>query len=562
MSLVEDWQKEWQNALMIWSAYVKLSDPKFLVTAEDQEKEGNFDSFAAIRLADHQVILSVEKIKAFHLESYPIEILAHEIGHHVYCPGDLTDHGKILYILRSTLTRHEYLAPMLANIYEDLFINDKLKRQHNLRMEEVYQKVGKQDDAFWNFYMRTYELLWALPRQTLTVGQLEGNIESDAILVNRIVRNYSNDWVRAAFDFGNICFPYFFQQDSQKSLQLIATFHDTKDIGKGSEMPSGIMNVKLESVFEDLGEKQSSEKDKSIFPENVESLSPSNYSSIGEALGIKASLSDFAYRYYKEKALSYLVRFPSTLQPGGPERILEGTDVWEVGSPMERINIFESIMRGGKHIIPGYTAMENFYGEMPSYEEIKEPIDLDIFVDCSGSMPNPQTDVSFLTLAGAIITLSALRAGSKVRSTLWSGLNEYYTTKSFTRNEKEIMEVLTGYIGGGTCFPLDLLKEQYEEPKKRKVHILIISDEGIDTMYNQDYNENTRNFVKRMLMNAGGGGTMVLNLYSPTFRSEIQEMNDSGWSIFRISTWEELISFSRDFVKRTYERNQILYKKN
>ena len=43
-----------------------------------------------------------------------------------------------------------------------------------------------------------------------------------------------------------------------------------------------------------------------------------------------------------------------------------------------------------------------------------QPLDLDLYVDCSGSMPNPQVNVSYLTLAGAIVALSALRAGARV----------------------------------------------------------------------------------------------------------------------------------------------------
>ncbi|MDZ4725952.1 MAG: VWA domain-containing protein [Leptospira sp.] len=564
MNVVEQWQAKWEESLSLWSDFVKLSDPKFLVTAKDEKEEGDFGSFAAIRLADHKIILSVPKIQKYNLEDYPLEIMGHEIGHHVYCPGDLADHGKLIYLIRTAMPRYEHLAPMIVNIYEDLFINDKLKRQHNLRMEEVYQKIGKQNDPFWNFYMRTYEILWALPEDTLTSGKLESNIMSDAILVNRIVRNYSNDWIIGAFDFGNICFPYFIGNQTNSSVSPMNIFHDTKDIGRGSEIPSGITNVDIESVLNEgldasLGRDKTSEKKDSNLKPN-QNITPAQYSAIGEALGIKASISEMAYKYYKERALPYLVTYPSLITPGAPEKILEGTDLWDIGSPIENINWFESLLKGPA-VIPGYTTVENFYGEMPSFEIESNPIDLDLFVDCSGSMPNPQTELSYLTLAGTIIALSALRVGSNVRVTLWSGENEYFTTDAFTKNEKSILEILTGYIGGATCFPLDLLKKAYANttPTKRKTHILIISDEGIDTMYNQKYPVETRSFVKSMLENAGGGGSMVLNLYSPTYHKEIQEMNESGWNIFRISNWEELVEFSRNFVKKTYERNQTLH---
>lgn len=557
MNFVEEWKLLWNDALSLWSDFVKLSPPKFV-------SDKGSGSFASIRLTDHQVILSIPEIQKYKLEDYGLEIMGHEIGHHVYCPGDLTDQGRLIYIIQTAMPRYEHLASMIVNIYEDLFINDKLKRQHNLRMEEVYQKIGSQEEKFWNFYMRTYEILWALPSGTLTLGNIENSIHSDAMLVNRIVRNFSNDWLRGAFDFGTICYPYFIDNSNKSYLNHLTIFHDTKDIGEGAEVPSGITDIEIESELGDLSAPSLGKKSEIKPTEDIKpkpSLSPSQYSAICEAMGIKASLSELAYKYYKEKALPFLVSFPSLITPGAPEPLLEGTDLWDIGSPIENINWIESLMKSPV-VIPGYTTLESVYGEMPSYEVESNPIDLDLFVDCSGSMPNPQSEISYLTLAGAIIALSALRVGSKVRATLWSGENEYYTTDSFTKNEKSIMEILTGFIGGGTCFPLGLLKSEYEnrQPSKRKTHILIISDEGIDTMYTQSFEKDTREFVKAMLNQAGGGGSMVLNLYSEKLNPEIQHMKDSGWAIYRISNWEELIEFSRNFVKRTYERNQTLYK--
>jgi hypothetical protein len=565
MNFVNLWKEKWEEALGLWSDYVKLSPPTFLLTEKDEQESGGGGSFASIRLTDHKIILSARQIQELGLEDYPLEIMGHEIGHHVYCPGDMTDQGRLIYLVQTALPRYEHLASMIVNIYEDLFINDRLKRQHNLRMEQVYQKIGKQDSKFWNFYMRTYEILWALPEQTLTIANLEPTIHSDAILVNRIVRNYSNDWIRGAFDFGNICFPYFLSNNEQSAVKHFEIFHDTKKIGDGAEVPSGITDIEIESVLgEDLhgaSDRNTKVEEGKPYVAPKQTLSPSQYSSICEALGVKATQSELAYKYYKEKALPYLISFPSLVTPGAPEAILEGTDLWEIGSPIENINWIESLMKGPA-VIPGYTTVENYYGEMPSIEIDSNPIDLDLFVDCSGSMPNPQTEISYLTLAGAIIALSALRVGSKVRATLWSGENEYFTTDTFTKNEKSIMEILTGFIGGGTCFPLNLLKKEYENrsKSKRKAHILVISDEGIDTMYTQKYHTDTRIFVKSMLENAGGGGSLVLNLFSRELRNEIKEMQEAGFEVYRISSWEQLVDFSKNFVRKTYERNKTLYK--
>ncbi|WP_411821625.1 VWA domain-containing protein [Leptospira sp. 'Mane'] len=565
--IVDLWQKKWPEALQLWSDYVKLSSPNFILTKDMEEKEGFTTSFAAIRLTDHKVLLSLRKIKELELEDYPLEIMGHEIGHHVYCPGDLADHGKLIYLIQTAMPRFEHVAGLIVNVYTDLFINDHLKRYNHLCMEEVYRKIGKQKDPFWNFYMRTYEILWALPEETLTLGKVDTSANADAMLVNRIIRNFPNDWVRGAYDFGNICYPYFIGKDSAETIKILGVINDTSDAGKGAEIPSGITDVEIESIFESgsdpsLGGKKEKDKPSNAKPKTA-SLTPAQYSSICQALGIKVSQSEMAYKFYKEKALPYLVSFPQLMTPSAPEMILEGSEGWELGSPIEDINWVESVVRSPV-VIPGYTTVENYFSEMPSFEKDMNPIDLDLFVDCSGSMPNPLIETSFLTLAGAIIALSALRVGSQVRTTLWSGENEYKTTKTFTRNEKDIMEILTGFIGGGTCFPLDLLKSEYTNRSKnsRKTHILIISDEGVDTMYDQQYPENPRALVKSMLEKAGGGGSMVLNLYNPKLSGTIKTMEEDGWQIYPISNWDQLIEFSKTFVKKTYERNKILHQTN
>ncbi len=566
MNLLEDWENKWEEALKLWSDYVKLSSPHFLFSEKEETQEGLTASFAAIRLTDHKVLLSVKKIKNYHLENYPLEIMGHEIGHHVYCPGDISDQGKLIYLVQTAMPRFEHVAPMIVNVYTDLFINDRLKRHNGLRMEEVYQKLGKQKGRFWNFYMRTYEILWALPKETLTNEIVEDDMESDAMLVNRIVRNFPNDWLRGAFDFGNICYPYFIGGDPSSSLEKISILHDTAQIGKGGNVPSGITEVEIESIFDEGKDPSlSGGKTKEISSEkkNTPSLSPAQYSAICEALGVKVSESEKAYKYYKEKALPHLISFPEQVTPGAPELILEGNESWDLGSPLENINWVDSVIKS-PIVIPGYTTVENNYGETPSYEKNKNPIDLDLFVDCSGSMPNPLTEISYLTLAGTILALSALRTGAKVRATLWSGEKEYETTKTFIRDENSILKILTGYIGWGTCFPLDLLEEEYSHrsPQDRKTHILVISDEGIDTMFTQEYHTEPRPLVKSMLQNAGGGGSLVLNLYNPQLTGEIQQMKEDGWDIYPITGWEQLVAFSRNFVRKNYERNQILHKTN
>lgn len=213
-------------------------------------------------------------------------------------------------------------------------------------------------------------------------------------------------------------------------------------------------------------------------------------------------------------------------------------------------------------VFPGLTTVQRSWGKMAGRQQDPEPLDLDLYVDCSGSIPNPQMNMSYITLAGAIVVLSALRAGSKVQATLWSGARQFETTGEFVRDEKKIMRVLTGYLGGGTAFPNHMLRETYQKrtERDRPVHILVLSDDGVDTMAHKDEKGTPGMEIAEMaLQKARGGGTMVLNLYSRDVLKRVFYKNarEMGWSVFRVSDWEGLVGFAKEFARLKYGEGQV-----
>ena len=89
--LEKKWLEKWPKALELWSKYTRLKEPFFCLNSTDEKLFGLSSSFAMIRLNDHKVVVSLPQIHELNLEDYALEILAHEIGHHVYCPADLSD---------------------------------------------------------------------------------------------------------------------------------------------------------------------------------------------------------------------------------------------------------------------------------------------------------------------------------------------------------------------------------------------------------------------------------------------------------------------------------------
>jgi hypothetical protein len=294
---------------------------------------------------------------------------------------------------------------------------------------------------------------------------------------------------------------------------------------------------------------------------------PFELGDILKASGVDLSDHEIAIRYYRERALPHLVAFPSRPAPESLEPQMEGLEAWEIGDPLEDIDWLQSVLQSPRPV-PGVTTVRRVYGREPARAIDAVPVDLDMYVDSSGSMPNPQAHTSFLTLAGAVIALSALRAGAKVQVTLWSGKNEVMQTPGFVRDEDMILGVLTGFFGGGTCFPVHCLRKTYAGKRERPAHILMISDDGITTMFDQDELGNSGwEIAAKALAQGGVGGTMALNLardwdgaashkwLQQTYDDLKRARREQGWDIHAVERYEDLLDFARAFSRRHYVKS-------
>ena len=159
----------------MWSHFTRLRDPLLCETTAAARDAGLDDSFAMIRLTDQLVVIDLEQVSALGLGDLAIEVLAHEIGHHILCPASLTAQGRLLARVRWALPSVEPAAPAIANLYADLHINDRLQRSSGLRMADVYRRLRARSPSgpvsdLWRLYMRIYEILWALPRGDVGAG--------------------------------------------------------------------------------------------------------------------------------------------------------------------------------------------------------------------------------------------------------------------------------------------------------------------------------------------------------------------------------------------------------
>ncbi|HEX8055269.1 MAG TPA: VWA domain-containing protein [Novosphingobium sp.] len=568
--LVDRWRANWPAALAHWSKYTRLRDPQLCTSSLDAAREGLSGSFAMIRLADKSVVIDLPQVRRYGLEDYGVEVLAHEIGHHVLAPATPADHFRLIARIRKALPTLENHAPMAANLFTDLLINDRLQHQEGLRMDAIYRRMAEarpKDEkvgALWQFYTGIYEQLWSLERGVLGGPTEDARLLGDAWLGARVLRVYARDWLIGASRFAVLLLPYLVED--AEALRAAAALFDTREAGHGSE-PAGVSDVEAgeaEVLHPSEDGAITGRGEDAVAPTpaqgktssgSAQRREPFEYGEILRAAGVTLSDQQVAARYYREQALPHLVRFPARMQSRSAEPQIEGVEAWDIGDPLDEIDWLSSLSQSPIPV-PGVTTVRRLYGEESGQAERVDPVDLDLYVDSSGSMPNPQHQVSYLALAGAIIALSALRAGSRVQATLWSSKDQVMCTSGFVRNEDEILAVLTGYFGGGTAFPIHKLRDTYaDRPEtERAVHILQISDDGISTMFDSDERGNRGWDVSAMaLRTARGGGTMALNLWSGGHFPWKEPAEAQGWMVETVTDFEQLIAFARAFARRNYD---------
>ena len=567
--LAERWLAAWPQALATWSRYTQLADPLLCETEQAKTQEAS-GSIAMIRFSDQRVVVNLDQVRQRKLNDLAPEILAHEVGHHIAVPGNLADHARCLAALRKSLPDLDVDDWRLAaNLYADLLINDRLKRQHALRIDEVYRRLGREGDRLWTVYLRTYEELWRLPAGDLA-GTGDAEIDADAFLLARIIRHYAVRWLAGVRRFATIIHPYLKERQRAKETALSA-LHDLRRPASAGDRIDGLTGVgdeegdeELDAAFDEANGDAFGTKDRRQPPSGSSGKGPSNgqhrepfdFGETLRALGIDLDRDALVARWYRERAMPHLLPFPSVHASPHGEPHPEGFATWEIGDDIGDLDLAGTLGRNGV-LIPGITSLRRVEGMAPGREPDPAPVDLDIYIDCSGSMPDPSHSTSHLALAGTILTLSALRAGARVQATLWSGPRQFITTKGFIRDESRLLAVVCGYLSGSTAFPLHVLRDTYANRRAGEppVHVVVISDDGVDTMLQKDeYGTPGATIASAALQRAGGGGTLVLNLPRITNWAPGPELEALGWHIHAVADWESLTAFARAFVREAYQR--------
>jgi hypothetical protein len=328
----------------------------------------------------------------------------------------------------------------------------------------------------------------------------------DASLLAETVRTFADDPVSGALRFGMIMAPYLVADDRPRRGSPSASAQAAGGCA-GQADETAPTAAELERVLGDprLAEepehpavtKARTAGQPSVGGMEAAAEAVVDGRGLGQGYGLAETLAlysaanddDVVAAWYITAARRY-VR-PLTQPSARPSRVDEtipgALEQWQIDDDVSSIDWAASLSHSST-IVPGVTTrFRDVLADAPP--ETRESVQLDIYIDSSGSMTAPQRESPGI-LAGTILILSALRGGGQARVTSFSAAGEVAGGARFTRDRAELMRDLTFYFGHGTTFPLDLYARRYEEPHRAhggapvtRRHVVVLSDDGLQSMF-------------------------------------------------------------------------------
>ncbi len=469
----------WPRAQAHWSKFLLLGSPV------NGPASG---SVAQIDLGTRQVSLDFEMLRQKGLDDCIEAILAHEVGHHVRYPGTLAVHARMHLLEKSLLPLKNY---SLANLFTDLMINDALRPAFGEQLARVYRAFAdatdwRLDPAF-PFVMAVYEERWGEP-----VGSLMGP-KCEPAFAKRFpgYRAEAALFGRDLFLIGPNVYTQFLYFTSVVARYAVARGKrngkggDPYSCGCGEPSPDdwaealtpdarereAIRRARAEGwVSEELAERMT---DRDALDRRVVTLPGSSTDDATRVPEVMAA-------YYRQQAERYLLRPPPQLRLG--EATTPTTlDEWEIGDPVRDIDWTATLLQRGPELGVAQPLKRQRVAETEGWDVPLWQPRVEVYLDVSGSMPDPRMTRNAMTLSAQILVTGAIRAGGWARATLYSSAPVVY--REWSRSETVLSKFLMHYVGAGTDFPFDLLRQSVGECEGDQPIRVVITDRDFDHNY-------------------------------------------------------------------------------
>jgi hypothetical protein len=464
----------WPRAQARWSSYLLLSRPCL----------GDGPSIARIDLATRQITLDASTIADKGLTDLVEALLAHEIGHHVRYPGSLAVSARMRIIERSLIPIEDY---SLMNLFTDLMINERLGHDLEEELVRVYRSFdgGKQwerDPAFV-FYLAVYEELWQRDR-----GELQGSAaaafakaypdhRADAQLLAqdlfRLGPNVYTQFLYFASIVSRYIKPRIGEQPESADPYACGCGEPSPDDWAGALTPGA---AEEEAVRRAVAEGWFDEHQTGRLG-GLADLERRIHSLPGSGSADASKVPEVMAAYYRIEAERFLIRPPPVALVG--ESVVPTTlDDWEMGDPVPTIDWLSTLLERGDRVGSVQPLKRERIADVEGADVPLWQPRTEIYLDVSGSMPDPRTTRNAMTLAAQILCTGTVRAGGWVRALLYSGDHVSYWT--FCRSEVEMSRFLMHYIGGGTAFPFDVLEASIAACGAQQPVRVVITDTDFD----------------------------------------------------------------------------------
>jgi hypothetical protein len=467
----------WEKALEVWGLAIRLSPP---------QEDPSSPAIAYIDLTTRQVVINPQKIASLKAEGSIEAILAHELGHHLRFPASLAVQARLELLERELLPIRGY---SLLNLFTDFLINTELARETPHLMPQlaaVYLgcPAGSDDglaDPVFYFYLTCFEEAWLMPPRTLTRDAgtfLEGKyagLRAEAQQLAETIPNLAPNIFTQFVYFASVVSR--FQQDSADPSSKSGEKTRNPSHGDHSSPSPGDYADALKRSAQESDAIKRAIKEGWLKPGEIPDAQTSEARRAGALPGVLAGqpkkLAEVMAIQYRRLAEKYLFKPPMDKQGGDPF-IPSTLSPWEVGDSPKDIDWISTITASGPDLAVVSPLKRDLLEDDPEEKPRVWTRRLEIYLDVSGSMPDPKSAVNPMTLAAQVLAMSAIRNGGQVRGLIYSTNNMQHW--EWTRSEMEMSRFLMNYIGGGTDFPFDVLAASVRDNERRQPVRVVLTD--------------------------------------------------------------------------------------
>jgi hypothetical protein len=456
----------WRDALAVWDVHTTLSPPRSYEGGRGKSHWKGDEPLAYIDLETRQVVVNFDLLERMGASSSLTAVFAHEIGHHVRFPHTL-GLAAALQVLEQRLIPG--LKQSLTNLFFDLQVNELVGRTRAEELCAVYRgflkSSGGETSPLFFFYLAVYEELWGLDPTSLVP---EGMVES----MDKAYPGWRADarmFVQTFYALTDVYlqFVYFvstFIRDIPDPSKLVYVIPMGADVprpdeddfdavvrGNGSEQADDALEEARERGWiEDSGLLDREEDDPLTTIDRITNHLP------GSAQA--AFRETMVSKHYKRLVDQYILKLPAVSPP--PEAALPSVlEDWEWGESPRSIDWTGTILTHGP-LAGAHPLRRDLLPDEPSPREQDMPA-VEIYLDTSGSMPDPKTALNTMTLAAQILAASAIRKKGIVRGIVYSWGSPLVSDWMY--DEETARRFLLHYAGGGTDYPFSLLKKFADE---------------------------------------------------------------------------------------------------